>query len=240
MPDGTPEGIRKSIDYCLKILDGTKSIDMFECARVDPETPIETSIQALAECVKEDKIRAISLSEVGAATIRRAAKVHPIACVEVEMSLWSTNILENGVASTCAELKIPIAAYAPLGRGFLTGQVKSINDIPEGDIRKSLPRFQPEVFDENLKLVTEIKKLADKKGCTPGQIGIAWVKAQSGRPGMPIIVPIPGATTAERIKENMTDVMLTEADLAEIQSILDKFKPAGGRYPGFLDKITEA
>jgi pyridoxine 4-dehydrogenase len=103
-------------------------------------------------------------------------------------------------------LKIPKAAYVPLGRGFLTGQVKSINDISEGDIRRMLPRFQPEVFEENLKLVTELKKLADKKGCTPGQIDIAWVKAQSGKPGMPVIIPLPGATTAERIKENMTDV----------------------------------
>ena len=212
---------------------------MFECARVDPNTPVETSIQALAECVKAGKIGAISLSEVGAATIRKAAKIHPIACVEVEMSLWATDILENGVASTCAELNIPIAAYSPLGRGFLTGQIKSPNDIPEGDFRKHLPRFQPEVFDENMKLVDEIKKLADKKGCTTGQIGIAWVKSQSGKPGMPIIIPIPGATTAERIKENMTDVSLTQADLAEIQSILDTFKPVGGRYGGFLAHLSE-
>ena len=164
-PDGTEEGVRRSVDNVLNGLGGTKFLDMFECARVDPDTPIETTIAALAKYVQAGKIGGISLSEVKAETIRRAAKVHPIAAVEVEFSLWATDILENGVAAACAEHNIPLIAYSPLGRGFLTGEIKKPEDIPEGDFRKHLPRFQPDVFDQNLELVTELEELAARKGC---------------------------------------------------------------------------
>lgn len=165
-PDGSEENIRRSIDECLRVLDGKKFLDLFECARVDPATPIETSIAAIAKYVDQGKIGGISLSECSAETIRRAARVHKIAAVEVEFSLWATDILENGIAETCADLGIPVVAYSPLGRGFLTGQIKSFEDIPEGDFRKWMPRFQPNVFDKNMDLVRELEKIATKKGCT--------------------------------------------------------------------------
>ncbi|KAI9699064.1 MAG: Pyridoxine 4-dehydrogenase [Candelina mexicana] len=232
MPDGTEEGVQKSVDNCLKLLDGKKHLDIFECARVDPRTPIETTIAALAKYVKAGKISGISLSEVRAETIRRAHKVHPICCVEVEFSLWSTDILTNGITETCAELNIPIIAYSPLGRGFLTGQIKKFEDIPEDDfVRRSSPRFQPDVFSKNVDLVIELEKVAKKKGCAPAQLGLAWVKATSARPGMPVIIPIPGATTVDKIVENQTDVELSDADMDEINAILRDAVVIGGRYP---------
>ena len=237
MPDGTEEGVRRSVDNCIKLLGGKKTLDIFECARVDPKTPIETTIGALAACVKEGKIKGISLSEVRAETIRRAHKVHPICGVEVEFSLWATDILSNGIASTCAELGIPVIAYSPLGRGFLTGDIKSLDDLPKDDMRRMWPRFQPDVFPKNVELVTELEKLAKKKGCKPGQLGLAWVKSFNGKPGMPTIIPIPGATTEERIIENSKDVSLTKEDLEEIDNILSKAVVIGDRYPGALNAL---
>ncbi len=230
-PDGSEKGVRRSVDDCLKTLDGKKTLDIFECARVDPNTPIETTIGVLAACVKEGKIKGISLSEVRAETIRRAHKVHPICAVEVEFSLWATDILTNGIAATCAELGIPVVAYSPLGRGFLTGQIKSIDDIPEGDFRRHLPRFQPDVFEKNLELVTQLEKIAEKKGCKPSQLAMAWVKSFSGKPGMPTMIPIPGATTEERVVENSKDVVLGKEDLEAIDEILRNAVVAGDRYP---------
>lgn len=230
MPDGTEEGVRRSMDNCLAGLDGKKFLDMFECARVDLNTPIETTIGVLAKYVKEGKLGGISLSEVKAETIRRAAKVHPIAAVEVEFSLWCTDILENGIAATCAELDIPVVAYSPLGRGFLTGEIKKVEDIPEDDLRRRFPRFQPDNFGRNLEMVTELEKLAKKKGCTPAQLALAWVKQLSGKKGMPVIIPIPGATTEKRVIENMKDVELNADDLSEIDAILKKLPVFGDRY----------
>jgi pyridoxine 4-dehydrogenase len=143
-PDGTEEGVRRSVENCVKILDGKKTIDIFECARVDRNVPIEDTMRALVKLKDEGKIRGIGLSEVRAETIRRAAAVAPIAAVEIELSLTSRDVLTNGVASTCAELGIPIVAYSPLGRGLLTGRFRSTSDIPEGDFRRSQPRFQDE------------------------------------------------------------------------------------------------
>ena len=231
-PDGSEEGVRRSVDAVIEQLGGTKFLDMFECARVDPNTPIETTIATLAEYVKAGKLGGIGLSEVGAETIRRAAKVHAIAAVEVEFSLWATDILENGIAAACAELNIPVVAYSPLGRGFLTGDIKKPEDIPEGDFRKHMPRFQPDVFNQNLELVTELEKLAGRKGCTPAQLGLAWVQQCSRKIGLPIIIPIPGATTEERVTENMKDVTLTDGELSEIDAILEKAPVIGGRYGG--------
>jgi len=236
-PDGSKENVHRSVDNCIKLLDGKKTLDIFECGRVDPKTPIETTMEALAACVKEGKIKGISLSEVRAETIRRAHKVHPICAVEVEFSLWATDILSNGVAATCAELGIPIVAYSPLGRGFLTGEIKSVDDLPKDDHRRMLPRFQPDVMPKNLKLVTELEKLAKKKGCKPGQLGMAWVKSFNGKPGMPTIIPIPGATTEGRVLENSKDVSLTKEDLEEIDGILSKTVVVGDRYPGVLNAL---
>jgi pyridoxine 4-dehydrogenase len=230
MPDGSKENIDRSIGECLKVLDGRKSLDLFECARVDKNTPIEDTIGYIAEYVKAGKLGGISLSEVSAGTIRKAHAVHPISAVEVEFSMFSLDILENGIASTCAELGIPIVAYSPLGRGFLTGQFKKYEDIPEDSMLRNFPRFFPENFDQNIKLVEEVVKIAESKGATPAQVAIGWVISHSGKPGMPTIIPIPGATTGARVEENVQPVKLSEEDQAVIESILKKFPAAGERY----------
>jgi pyridoxine 4-dehydrogenase len=231
-PDGRPENVRRSIDECLTQLAGTKKLDLFECARVDPQTPIEITVRTADEYVQAGKLGGISLSECSADTIRRAAKVAKISAVEVEYSLWATEIQDNGVLKACGELGIPIVAYSPLGRGFLTGQIKSRDDLAEDDHRRHLPRFSEENFPKNLDLIHQLEKLAKRKGCTPGQIGVAWVKAQSERDGNPVIIPIPGATTVERVKENLVDVELSENDLKEVDSILASAEVHGERYQG--------
>lgn len=232
-PDGSPENVRRSIEECIDVLGKAgKKLDVWESARVDPETPIEVTMRAAKEFVDAGKLGGISLSECSADTIRRAAKVAKIDAVEVEFSLWSTDILDNGVAQACAELEIPVVAYSPLGRGFLTGQVKSLDDLPENDLRRTMPRFAPENFDTNLKLVDELRRVAEKKGCTPGQVGTSWIKAKSGKDGLPVIIPIPGATTAERVAENTKDVELSGNDVKEIDSLLSSIDIVGGRYGG--------
>jgi len=249
-PDGSPENTRRSIDECLRVLDGKKFLDLFECARVDRNVPVEKTLAVIDEYVKAGKLGGISLSEVSADTIRRAAKVVKVAAVEVEFSLWATDILENGIAKACAELDIPVIAYSPIGRGFLvstnmnmkpatyaailtniqTGQLKKPEDIPEGDFRRSFPRFQGEAFYHNLDLVKSIEQIAKRKGATPAQVGIAWILALSGRNGLPTIIPIPGASSEERVRENTTNVSLTEDELSEIENILKEFTPIGDRY----------
>jgi pyridoxine 4-dehydrogenase len=229
-PDGSPENVRRSIDECLTQLAGTKKLDLFECARVDPKTPIEITVRTADEYVQAGKLGGISLSECSADTIRRAAKVAKISAVEVEYSLWATEIQDNGVLATCGELGIPIVAYSPLGRGFLTGQIKSRDDLAEDDHRRHLPRFSEENFPKNVELIHQLEQLAKRKGCTPGQIGVAWVRAQSERDGNPVIIPIPGATTVERVKENLVDVELSENDVKEIDSILASAEVHGERY----------
>lgn len=249
-PDGSKEGVRRSIDECLKVLDGKKFLDLFECgewhqcarrsadcgltrlaARVDLGVPIEETIGYIAEYVKAGKLGGISLSEVSAQSIRKAHAVHPISAVEVEFSLWTTDILENDVASTCAELNIPIIAYSPLGRGFLSGKYKKFEDLEEGSMLRHMPRFQPDVFDENLKLFDAVKDLAKKKGATPGQVALGWVLYQSGKPGLPTIIPIPGATTSERIEENAKPAKLSDEDFKALGDILKRFPVTGHRYP---------
>ena len=229
-PDGSRESVHRSVDNIIKALDGKKSLDLFECARVDPEVPIETTIAALAEYVKEGKIKGISLSEVRAETIRRAHKVHPISAVVVELSLWDTDVLENGIAATCAELGIPLVAYSPLGRGFLTGQIKSLEDIPDGDHRKRMPRFQPDAFEKNLEMLDELERLAKQKRCTPAQLALAWVKQLNGKPGMRQIIPIPGASAEKRVIENMQEIKLSDADLNDIDQFLKSRIVIGERY----------
>ncbi|KAJ5243133.1 uncharacterized protein N7469_001460 [Penicillium citrinum] len=231
VPDGSEENIRRSVDNCLRLLDGKKKIDIFECARQDPKFPVEHTVGVLAQYVKEGKIGGIGLSEVDAETIRRAHKVHPIAAVEVEMSLWSTDILENGIAQTCAELNIPVIAYSPLGRGVMTGAVTSLADIPEGDIRRHMSRFQEENFQQNLKLINEVKSLAERKGVAPSQIALGWIRSLSNKPDMPTIIPIPGGTTVDKVVQNMVGVkLLSDEELAEIDTLLKEHTVAGPRY----------
>jgi len=231
IPDSSDKNIKRSIDECLRVLDGKKSLDLFEVARLDGKTDIEDVVKSIGEYVKAGKLGGISLSEVNATTIRRAAKVHKISAVEIEFSLWATEILENGVAQACKENDIPIIAYSPLGRGFLTGQIKSHDDLPKDSPLRFYPRFQPDVFDDNLVLVREVESIAKEKGATPAQIAISWILAKSGQDGYPVIIPIPGATTEERINENMNLLSLSKEDVAAIDDVLERFTVKGNRYP---------
>ncbi|PZD05059.1 Tas, oxidoreductase (aryl-alcohol dehydrogenase) [Pyrenophora tritici-repentis] len=216
-PDGSRENVRRSIDECLKVLDGKKSLDLFECARVDPNTPIEDTISYIAEYVKDGKLGGISLSEVSAKSIRRAHGVHPISAVEVEFSLWATEILEND-----------------------TGKYKKHSDIEPDSMLHHMPRFQPDVFDENIKLLHAVEDMAKSKGVTPAQIAIGWVLAQSGTKGMPTIIPIPGATTSARIEENMKPAKLSDEDMKALGEMLNKFPPIGARYHEAQSKLLFA
>lgn len=237
--DGSSENMRKMVDQSNAILDGKKSLDVFGLVRTDPNTPIEVTVEGLGQLVKEGKIGGIQLTEARADTIRRAAKVHPIAMVEEEVSLWSPEVFSNGVAETCAELGIAIAAHTPLGAGMLTGQITSLDDLPKDDHRRHFPRWQPDAFDKNLDLVREIKKLAAAKGCTPAQLALSWVKSHNGKPNMPVIVPIAGARSEARVVENCTDVSLSAEDLKKIDGILAGFSVEGGRFPGAAAKFNE-
>jgi len=233
--DGSPEGIRASIDNCTRLLPpSVKKIDLYEAARVDKKVPFETTLKAIQEAVQEGKIGGISLSEVSEKSIRAAAKVATISAVEVEVSLWEDTYLKNGVTDACAELKIPLIAYSPLGRGFLTGQIRSRDDIPKGDFRLIAPRFSEENFPKNITLVDKLKAFADKKGCTPAQLALAWVRGLNGsKPGLTVL-PIPGATKAERVEENSKIFDLTAEENKEIDSILKSIKIEGTRYPGAM------
>src|SRR3954469_14066955 len=202
--NGKPDYIRKSCEGSLKRL-ATDYIDLYYQHRVDPNTPIEETIGGLAELVKEGKIRHIGLSEASVKTIRRAAKVHGITALQTEYSLWSRDP-EDEILATCRDLGIGFVAYSPLGRGFLTGAIRSIEDLDEDDYRRFSPRFQGENFQRNLDLVARIEALAERKGVTPAQLALAWVLAQGED-----VVPIPGTKKVPRLEENgaAADVELT-------------------------------
>lgn len=173
-PDGSPEGIRASVEEALEILDGVKAIDLFEPARVDSTVPIESTVATLVELINKGKILSYGLSEVSSSTIRRAYAVYPPAAIEEELSLFSRHVLEpNGVAETCRELGIPLVGYSPMGSGWLTGQFKTVADLPD-DYRRHFPRFQPEAFEKNLRLAEKVEEVARRKGCSPARVAIAW------------------------------------------------------------------
>jgi pyridoxine 4-dehydrogenase len=235
--DGSEKGVRRSVDECNRILDGTKTLDIFECARVDPDTPIEETMRALGLLIKEGKIKGIGLSEVKADTIRRAAKVHPITQVEVELSLWSPDILHNGVVKTCAELGVLIIAYAPLSRGGLTNLPEKEEDLSPH--LKMYPRFRGDAWQANRQLTQEVQKLAAEKKCSVPQIAISWVRAQSERNGNGVIIPIPGAEKPEWVAENCQKIHLTEEDLQNLDKILERIPIQGGRYGQAESKLSE-
>jgi aryl-alcohol dehydrogenase-like predicted oxidoreductase len=222
---GKPDYIRKSCEGSLKRL-GIDHIDLYYQHRVDRNTPIEETVGAMAELVKEGKVRHIGLSEAGPETLRRAAKVHTITALQSEYSLW-TRDPEDRVLPTCRELGIGLVAYSPLGRGFLTGQIKRFDDFAQDDYRRNSPRFQGENFQKNLDLVKKVEDLAHQKKCTPSQLALAWVLAQGED-----IVPIPGTKRVKYLEENVgaVDVKLTADDLAQIEKILPKGAAAGQRY----------
>src|SRR5262245_6242093 len=222
---GDPMYVRACCDASLKRL-RVDVIDLYYQHRVDPRTPIEDTVGAMAELVKAGKVRYLGLSEAAPATIRRAAKVHPIAALQTEYSLWSREA-EDEILPTVRELGIGFVAYSPLGRGFLTGQFKKFKDLPADDYRRNAPRFQGENFQKNLDLVKKIEDMARGKGCTPSQLALAWVLAQGQD-----IVPIPGTKRAKYLDENLgaLDVRLTPEELRQIDAILPTGAASGDRY----------
>jgi aryl-alcohol dehydrogenase-like predicted oxidoreductase len=224
--DGTRANVRRSIEASLRRLE-TDYIDLYYLHRVDPATPIEDTVGALAELVTEGKIRHIGLSEAGPETLARAAKVHPITALQSEYSLWSRDP-EDAVLATCRRLGIGFVAYSPLGRGFLTGQIRRYEDLAADDYRRNSPRFQGENFAKNLVLVERIGEIAAKKGCTASQLALAWVMAQGED-----IVPIPGTKRRTFLDENLgaNDLVLTAEDLRQIDEVAPLGVASGLRYP---------
>lgn len=224
--NGKPEYVKSSCEGSLKRLD-VDVIDLYYLHRVDPATPIEETVGAMADLLKEGKIKSIGLSEVSAKTLRRAHAVHPITAVQTEYSLWSRDP-EDEILTTCKELNIAFVAYSPLGRGFLTGQIKKFEDFEQTDFRRMSPRFQGENFQKNLDLVIKLEQLASKKGCTVSQLALAWVMAQGD-----FIFPIPGTKRIKYLEENFNaiDISFTKAELDEINTVAPKDVAAGTRYP---------
>jgi len=227
--NGKPEYVRKSCEGSLKRL-GIDHIDLYYQHRVDPNTPIEETVGAMAELVKEGKVRYLGLSEAGPQTMKRAVKVHPIAALQTEYSLWSRDP-ENGVLQTCRELGIGFVAYSPLGRGFLSGRFKRFEDLAEGDQRRNWPRFQGENFQKNLDLAEKVAQIAREKGCTASQLALAWVLAQGED-----IVPIPGTKHKKYLEDNAgaLEVRLTAGDLKDLEEVFPHGAAAGTRYPEHL------
>jgi aryl-alcohol dehydrogenase-like predicted oxidoreductase len=230
--DGSPEHVRRSIDGSLHRL-GTDHVDLYLQHRIDPDTDIEETVGALAQLVQAGKVRHIGLSEASADTIRRAHAVHPITAVQSEYSLWSRDI-EDEVLPTLRELGIGLVAYAPLGRGFLSGRFTSPDELDADDFRRRQPRWRPENIKRNQQLVAKVREIAEAKGCTPGQLALAWVLARGED-----IVPIPGTKRRRYLEENLAsvDVQLAAEDLERIDAELPR--AAGDRYdPGLMGAIN--
>lgn len=223
---GKPEYVKQACEASLKRL-GVDTIDLYYQHRVDPQTPIEDTVGAMAELVKEGKVRHLGLSEASSKTLRRAARVHPIAALQTEYSLW-TRDPEAEILPTCRDLGVTFVPYSPLGRGFLTGKIRSLDDLEETDWRRHMPRFQGDNFGKNLELVAKVEQIAKSKNASPAQLALAWVMAQGEG-----IVPIPGTTKVERLEENAgaAEIELSAAELAEIDAIVPKGVAAGLRYP---------
>ena len=224
--NGDPDYVRKCCDDSLRRL-GVEHIDLYYQHRVDPNVPVEETWGAMKELVDAGKVRYLGISEAAPGTIRKANAVHPISALQTEYSLWSRDV-EDQILPTVRELGIGFVAYSPLGRGFLTGQIKSFEDLPEDDYRRYSPRFQGENFDRNLDLVQKVQEIAREKGVAPGQLALAWLLHQGND-----IVPIPGTKRREYLEENAaaTEVELTDEDLARIDEAAPKGVAAGERYP---------
>jgi aryl-alcohol dehydrogenase-like predicted oxidoreductase len=224
--NGRPEYVREACDASLGRL-GVGYVDLYYQHRVDAAVPIEDTVGAMAELVAAGKVRHIGLSEAGPQTIRRAHAVHPITALQTEYSLWSRDP-EDGILQTVRELGIGFVAYSPLGRGLLSGRIRSLDDLAAGDFRRSSPRFQGGNFQKNLDLVDRVTEIARARGITPGQLALAWVLAQGED-----VVPIPGTTRRAHLEENVAalDVELTEEELAAIESVFPAGAASGLRYP---------
>ena len=224
--NGNPDYVKASVQGSLERL-GVETIDLYYQHRVDPKTPIEETVGALSDLVKEGKIRHIGLSEASSDTIERACKVHQITALQTEYSLWSRDP-EDGLLATCRRLGVGFVPYSPLGRGFLTGTFKTPDDFPDDDYRRNSPRFQGENFKKNLALVDKVREIADQIGCTPSQLALAWVLAQGDD-----IVPIPGTKRRKYLEENVgaLNFELTKKQLTEIDAVFPPGAASGTRYP---------
>ncbi len=223
---GRPDYVRTACEGSLQRL-GVETIDLYYQHRVDPEVPIEETVGAMADLVQAGKVRFLGLSEVSSSTLRRAFKVHPISAVQSEYSLW-TRDPEEGLLQTCRELGVGFVPYSPLGRGFLTGQIRIFEDFEAGDYRRNSPRFQGENFQKNLHLVARLEDMAQARGCTPAQLALAWVLAQGGD-----LAPIPGTKNRQRLDENLgaLDEVLCPGELEELSGLFPPGAAAGTRYP---------
>ncbi|KAF8844589.1 aldo/keto reductase [Paxillus ammoniavirescens] len=226
-PDGSFENLSRSVNIINEKLRGTKRLDLFQSARVDPNVPVEVSIGALVKLKNEGKLDHIGMSECSAETLRKGHKIHPISVVEIEISPWSYEPEAKEVIATAKELGVAVAAYSPLGRGFLTGQIKRHDDIPEGDFRRYLPRFQDENIKHNFAIVDALTKIAQAKGVTSTQLSIAWVASLG-----PHVIPLPGSSHIKRTLENCAggDITLTERELQDIDKVIENADMKGSRY----------
>ncbi|MGY1660254.1 aldo/keto reductase [Geodermatophilus sp. SYSU D00705] len=230
--NGRPDYVRRACDASLQRL-GVDVIDLYYQHRVDTTVPVEETWGALRELVEAGKVRHVGISEAAPETIRRAHAVQPVTAVQTEYSLWTRDPEDDGVLATCAELGIGFVAYSPLGRGFLSGQIRSLDDLAPDDFRRRNPRFQGENFTRNLELVDRVREIADEKGVTAGQLALAWVMAQGGLDGNPVIVPIPGTKRVAYLEENAAaaDLRLSDDDLRRLDDAAPAGTTAGDRYP---------
>jgi aryl-alcohol dehydrogenase-like predicted oxidoreductase len=233
--NGKPDYVKSACEASLKRL-GVDHIDLYYQHRVDPNTPIEETVGAMAELVKEGKVRYLGLSEASVKTLHRAVKVHPITALQTEYSLW-TRDPEREILPTCRELGIGFVAYSPLGRGFLTGQFRKFEDLPADDYRRFSPRFQGENFQKNLDLVKRVEEMAREKNCQPSQLALAWVMAQGGD-----VVPIPGTKRRKYLEENVgaLDVELNADDLRRLDEVFPFGAASGERYPEHMMALVNA
>jgi len=228
--DGKPAYVKTAIDASLRRL-GLDHVDLYFYHRVDGQTPIEDTVGAMADLVRAGKVRHLGLSEVSAATLKRAHAVHPISAVQSEYSLWTRDPEEDGVLDACAALGVGFLAYSPLGRGFLTGQIRRFEDFEPDDYRRSSPRFQGESFQKNLDLVRRVSELAATRGATPAQLALAWLLGRRS-----FIVPIPGSKRRSTLEENVKalDVALSPGDVAALEAVFPLGAASGARYPAAM------
>jgi aryl-alcohol dehydrogenase-like predicted oxidoreductase len=231
--NGNPAYVQRACDTSLRRL-GVDTIDLYYLHRVDPAVPIEETVGAMADLVRAGKVRHLGLSEASPATVRRAHAVHPIAAVQTEYSLW-TREPEDELLAALRELGIALVAYSPLGRGFLAGRVRTLDDLAPDDWRRNNPRFQGENFAKNLAIADRVRSLAEEKGCTPAQLALAWLL------GKPDVIPIPGTSSVARLEENVyaSNVRLTESDVARIEQAFAKGAAAGTRYDAAMLKLVD-
>ena len=234
--NGQPEYVRQAVEGSLKRL-GIETIDLYYQHRVDPETPIEDTVGAMAELVKEGKVKYLGLSEASGETLRRANAVHQITALQSEYSLWTRDVEDNDVLKACRELGVGFVAYSPLGRGFLSGEIKRFEDLAKDDYRRHSPRFQGENFDKNIKLVEKVKEIANEKGVTTSQLALAWDLAQGQD-----IVPIPGTKRRKYLEQNAEAAVITlnQEELAAIEDVFPKDAASGLRYPEAMMQSVNA